>query len=462
MLFNMKALRATLEQIEREKKIPREAIIDAIEQSLAAAYKKDYGQRGQVIRCRFDLDSGDMNFFQVKIVVDNETVLFPNEEGEYPEVETTDEETPLTRFNEEQHIHIDHARLIKTGVKVDDEIVFSLETEEDFGRVAAQTAKQVIISRIRDAEKVSILDEYKDRVGEVVNGIVQKVSRGNVFVELGRAIAVIPYNEKIEGEYYRTGQRIKAYLYEVEETGRGIHIKLSRSHPDFVDALFALESPEVATGVVEIKDIAREPGSRTKISVLSHDGDIDPVGACIGQRGIRVNTVKAEISGENIDIIPFSEDPAEYIALALSPARVLGVQIDEEEHTAYVDVADDQLSLAIGKEGQNVRLAHKLTGWKIDIAGVEGDFESTTHFGDEATEGEEEGEYTSLSNLKDVLNQVQEADADVNTEVAAHLDEASEEVVESGEEVAKEVANEEVAVAEVGEEGVDSTENELA
>ncbi len=399
-LFDMKVLNATLDQLEAERKIPREKIFEAIEQALAAAYKKDYGKRGQIIRATFNQETGDTEFFQIKIVVDDSIVRIAEEaddetdgtnsdrtvhykkpyENEAEQIKrdisnvkqddsSTDERI---RYNPEHHIFIDDARKIRSGVALEDEIVFPLETEEEFGRIAAQTAKQVIIQRIREAEKYSIMDQYTDLQGEILSGIVQKIDRGTIYVEFDRATGVILRNEQIPGEMYRTGQRIKAYLFLVEETPRGVNLKLSRTHPRFIEALFAIESPEIASGTVEIKAIAREAGSRSKIAVQSHDENIDPIGACVGQKGIRVMTVMGELNGEKIDIIPWSNETREFVSNSLAPAKVLDIEIDLNNHTARIEVADDQLSLAIGKGGQNVRLAAKLTGWRIDIAGVEG------------------------------------------------------------------------------------------
>jgi N utilization substance protein A len=382
-MFDLKALSATLEQLEEEKRIPKERILDAIEQALAAAYKKDYGKKGQIIRAKFNHETGDTNFYQVKIVVD-ESLVKPELTEEEKEtlasakvatnetegVMSEDDGDERIRFNPEHHMYLNDAKKIKADAVLEEEIIFPLEEQEDFGRIAAQTAKQVIIQRIREAEKESVMEEFADRQGEIVSGIVQKVDRGNVFIDFGRATGMMPYDEQIPGEYYRTGQRIKAFLYQIEETPRGINLKLSRSHPRLIEMLFELESPEIASGTVEIKSIAREAGSRSKIAVVSHDENVDVIGACVGQKGIRVATVMSELSGEKIDIIPWSEDIMEFIASSLAPATVLDLEIDEENHIAHVEVSDDKLSLAIGKGGQNVRLAAKLTGWKIDIKGI--------------------------------------------------------------------------------------------
>jgi N utilization substance protein A len=379
-MFDLKAIEATLSQLEEERGIPRDKVIEAIEYALAAAYKKDYGKKGQIVRATFSLETGDTEFSQVKIVVEPSMLKPEPEEGEELEEELrdepeeiTDEEDQLIRFNPEHHILIDEARLIKKDVEPEEELIFPLETKGDYGRIAAQTAKQVIIQRIREAEKVSVLDEFGKKQGDIVSGTVQRIERGNIFVDLGKATGMLAFDEQIRGERFKQGERVRAYLFLVEETPRGINLKLSRSHPKFVEKLFEIEAPEIANAVVEIKSVAREAGSRSKIAVFSNDGHVDPVGSCVGQRGVRVTTVMSELGGEKIDIIEWSEDPVQFIEDALSPAAVRDVEIDEEEKRAVVEVIEDQLSLAIGKGGQNVRLAAKLTGWKIDIKGVDGE-----------------------------------------------------------------------------------------
>jgi len=272
-------------------------------------------------------------------------------------------------FNAEHHMLLEDAKKIKKGVELNDEIIFPLEAKDDYGRIAAQTAKQVIIQKIREAERTSIIDEYGTKEGEIVSGIVQKVERGNVYVDFNRATGILPAEEQIPGEYWERGQRVRAYLYSVEDTPRGINLRLSRTHPKFIEKLFATEAPEIENSVVEIKSVAREAGARSKIAVYSNDEHIDAVGSCVGQKGTRVNTITTELSGEKIDIIPWSADPKQFVSNSLSPAKVVAIEIDEKEHKATVEVGNDQLSLAIGKGGQNVRLAAKLTGWRIDIKG---------------------------------------------------------------------------------------------
>ncbi len=345
-MLDLKGMKSALEQLEQERKIPREKIVDAIEQALAAAYKKDYGKKGQIIRAKIDIESGEMEFQQIKIVVDDSLVRMTKEDEDEEEIAEDDNRV---RFNEEHHILIEDAKKIKSGVKLEEELAFPLENKNDYGRIAAQTAKQVIIQKIREAERSAIVDEYGSKEGEIINGTVQKVERGIVYIDFNRATGIILPEEQIPGEFYRQGERIKAYLYSVEETPRGVNLKLSRTHPQLIEGLFAMEAPEIAGGVVEIKSIAREAGARSKIAVYSNDEHVDPVGSCVGQKGVRVSTVMSELNGEKIDIIPWSPDPATYISSSISPANVLDIQIFEQEHKAIVEVAVDQLSLAIGK-----------------------------------------------------------------------------------------------------------------
>jgi N utilization substance protein A len=381
-MFDLKVINSVLDQLEDERGIPREKMIKAIEEALATAYRREYGKKGQIVRAKFDIGTGTVEFFQVKIVVDPSQVRMPDEEtdeeGSEPveKVETAIDDERV-RFNPEHHILIDDARRIKKEIELDEELVFPLETKGDYGRIAAQTAKQVIIQKIREAEKVSILEEFGKKEGEILNGVVQRIERGTLYVDLGRATGVVPYEEQIPGERYRPGERIRAYLYSVDDGTRGTFLRLSRSHPQFLKKLFELEAPELASGSIELKAVAREAGSRSKVAVLSHDSHIDPVGSLVGQRGVRVSTVMSELGGEKIDIIEWSEDPKTFVADALSPAKVLSVAIDETSHQATVEVTEDQQSLAIGRGGQNVRLAAKLTGWKIDIRSLGGTGDAT-------------------------------------------------------------------------------------
>jgi len=379
-MFDLKVIHAVLLEMEEERGIPREKMIDAIEQSLATAYKKEFGKRGQIITAKFDLNSGTTNFNQIKIVVDERMLkpeLAEGEESEEDE-EAVPGEDKKVRFDEEKHIMVSTARMIKKDVQLGEELIFPLEPKDDFGRIAAQTAKQVIVQKIREAEKDAALAEFGQKAGDIIIGHVQRFERGNLYVDLGRVTAIMPYDEQIPGERYKPGERIRAILLAVEETSRGIFLKLSRSHPDFLAELFAIEAPELQSGAVEVKAVAREAGARSKIAVFAHDQHIDPVGSLVGQRGVRVSTVMSELGGEKIDIIEWSPNQTEFIEDALSPAQVISIKVVSEpnEETgerghATAEVASDQQSLAIGRGGQNVRLAAKLTGWKIDIVSAE-------------------------------------------------------------------------------------------
>jgi len=388
-MFDLKVINSVLTELEQERGIPREKIIEAIEAAFATAYRKEYGKKGQIVRAHFDINTGSVNFEQVKSVVDETRVKMPDEvEAEQEGTKEVDPEDFRPRFNEDHHMLIGDAKRIKRDVELDDEMIFPLETKADFGRIAAQTAKQVIIQKIREAEKTAMVSEYGKREGEIVSGTVERVERGTIYINLGRAVGQLAYEEQIPGERYKQGERVRAYLFAIEESPRGVFLKLSRSHPKFLVELFKQETPEIASGVVEMKAIAREAGSRSKVAVFSNDGHIDPVGSLVGQRGVRVSTVMSELGGEKIDVIEWSEDPKKFIEDALSPAKVLSVELDEEGHQAKVIVTEDQQSLAIGKGGQNVRLAAKLTGWRIDINTLGG--ENATPLGEKTPTTEEE------------------------------------------------------------------------
>jgi N utilization substance protein A len=365
-MFDLKVIHSVLQQLEEERGIPKAKMLEAIELALATAYKKEYGKKGQIVRAVFDNDSGKVEFYQVKIVVDESKVIMEDEEDEQ-DIKNMAEENIRVRFNPEHHMLLADAKKIKKDAKLDDEIIFPLEEKGDYGRIAAQTAKQVIIQKIREAEKTSVLGEYAAKEGEIVSGTVQRVERGAIFVDMGRAMGIVSYEDQIPNEHYKQGERIRAYLYAVEESPKGILLKLSRSHPKFLAKLFEVEAPEIAQGVVEVKAIAREAGARSKIAVFSSDSHIDPIGSLVGQRGVRVSTVMSELAGEKIDIIHWNANPSVFIQESLSPAKIIKIDLNNEEKRAVVHVADDQQSLAIGKGGQNVRLAAKLTGWKIDI-----------------------------------------------------------------------------------------------
>lgn len=334
-----------IDQIVAEKGISKEKVLETIEAAIAAAYRKDHGERGQDIRAEFSEVDGSTRLFKVVTVVADEAV-----------------ENPAAQ------IGLTAAKEKEAEAEVGKEYVEEVTpTDPHYGRVAAQTAKQVIIQRIREAERAAVFDEYKEKEGEIISGIVQRVEGDMVFVDIGRTTGILFPSEQVRGERYRVNQRIRVYVVKVDLTARGPEVVLSRSHPGMLRRLFELEVPEIFAGSVEIKSIAREASERSKVAVAAKEEGIDPVGACIGQRGTRIQTIIAELSGEKIDVISWNEDLARYIANALSPARVIAVDIFEEERRAVAHVDEPQLSLAIGKKGQNVRLAAKLTGWRIDI-----------------------------------------------------------------------------------------------
>ncbi len=338
--MNPELLRA-LEQIEEEKGIGKDVIIEAIEAALLSAYRKNFGATAQSMRIEMDRSTGEMRAFQVRTVV--EEVDDPAQQIALAQVREWDETAQV-------------------GETVEVEV-----TPRDFGRIAAQTAKQVVVQRLREAEREMVYKEFRDREGDVVTGTVQRIERKNVFLDLGRIEAVLPPPEQIPREGYRQGERVKAYVVEVRQGTRGPQIVVSRTHPGLLKRLFELEVPEVYEGIVEIRAIAREAGTRSKIAVSSRDRNVDAVGACVGPKGSRVQAIVDELRGEKIDIVAWSPDLSQFVAAALSPAKVTRVEINEATKTALVVVQDHQLSLAIGREGQNARLAAKLTGWRIDI-----------------------------------------------------------------------------------------------
>ena len=356
IIENMRAL-------ERERGIEENTIVNALEDALLAAYKKTPGAARHAV-VELD-DEGEFRVFSIEIPTDLESRLLEEAmEAKIDELERLEEET-----GEKQHTLINEDELDLDWSQVaEDQIDRADVTPDNFGRIAAQTAKQVIQQRIREAERAMMYDEYVDRVGEVVTGIVQQAGdRNNVLVDLGKVEALLPRSEQVDGERYEQGSRIKAVITEVRSGTKGPQVILSRRDPELIKTLFELEVPEIADGLVEIRGVAREPGYRSKIAVESHVQGVDPVGACVGPRGSRVRMVVSELRGEKIDIIPWNTEPARFVAKALSPARVREVYIDDETRDATVVVPDDQLALAIGKEGLNARLAARLTGWKIDI-----------------------------------------------------------------------------------------------
>ncbi|PKN87824.1 MAG: transcription termination/antitermination protein NusA [Deltaproteobacteria bacterium HGW-Deltaproteobacteria-1] len=334
-------LKRLIEQMGKDRGIDKLIITEALEAAMMTAARKKLGQNVD-IEAHYNDEVGEIEVFQFKTVVDK--VLDP--------------ETQISK--EEARKSLDE------GAEPGDSLGMKIETSS-FGRIAVQMAKQIIIQRVKDAERDNIYDEYKDRKGELINGFVQRFESGNIIVNLGRAEGVVPPAEQIHRETYKRGERIRSYLFEVKKNTKGAQILLSRTHPSFLKALFEVEVPEISEGLIDIVSVAREPGKRGKIAVKAKDKDIDPVGACVGMRGSRVQSVVQELRGEKIDIIPYTEDSAKYVSSALSPAKVNRVFVDEENRAMTVIVPDDQLSLAIGKNGQNVRLAVKLTGWKIDV-----------------------------------------------------------------------------------------------
>ncbi|ALC16536.1 NusA antitermination factor [Desulfuromonas soudanensis] len=333
-------LNHVIDQVVKDKGIDRAVLVEALESAVLSAANKKY-RNTRDLEVHYNDELGEAELFEFVTVVD--------------EVQDSYKEIDLAEAQE-----------IDSEVEVGDSLGMKMDAS-GFSRIAAQTAKQVIIQKVREAEREGVYNEFKDRVGELINGIVRRYERGDLIIDLGRTEALLPHREQVPRENYRQGDRVRAYLAEVKMSPKGPQIILSRTHPGVVAALFHFEVPEIAEGIVEIMGVAREPGSRAKIAVLSHDPDVDPVGACVGMRGSRVQNVVSEMRGEKIDIIPWSPDVARFACSALSPAEVTRVYVDNDEQALEIIVPDDQLSLAIGKKGQNVRLAAKLTGWKIDI-----------------------------------------------------------------------------------------------
>jgi transcription termination/antitermination protein NusA len=334
-------LNRVIEQVSKEKGIDKTILISALENAMISAAKKTFGHQRK-IEAQFNPEIGEVELFEAKTVV--ETVQ--------------DVATEITRDDARENLDPD--------AEVGDELLCKLDSSV-FGRIAAQAAKQNIVQRVRDAEREIIFNEFKGREGQLVNGIVQRFEKRNIIVNLGRTDAILPEKEQVPRERYRQGDRIRAFIVSVEITSRGPQIVLSRTHPGMLIQLFAQEVPEIYEGIVEVKGAAREPGGRAKIAVVSHDPDVDPVGACVGMKGTRVQSVVQELRGEKIDIVHWIPDQAEYVCRALAPAKVAKIIIDDDDHTMEVVVPDDMLSLAIGKKGQNVRLASRLTGWRIDV-----------------------------------------------------------------------------------------------
>lgn len=333
-------LNRTLEQIEKDKGIPRAALVEAIESAMMSAARKKLGYLGE-LEARYNEEAGEVELFQFKTVVENVQ-------------------------NENQEITLEAAKKMDAEASYGDSLGSKMDAKL-LGRIAAQTAKQVIIQKLKEAERDIVFKEYKDRVGQVLAGVVRRFEKGNLIVDLGKTEAIMPYREQIPGESYKPGDRVQGYFVEFNTSGRGSLVVLSRRHPGLLKSMFEMEVPEISEGIVEIKSCAREPGIRAKVAVYSKDGDVDPVGACVGMKGSRVQSIVQELKGEKIDIVLWDEDPAKFVCNAIAPAEVSKVIIKEKEKAMEIIVPDDQLSLAIGRKGQNVRLAANLTGWNIDI-----------------------------------------------------------------------------------------------
>ncbi len=407
-------LNEALEELERERGISKEVLVNSLCDAMVAAYKKHMRNKDATnIEAILDEQSGEIGVFSTKVVVES----------------VDDDETQIS---------LAEAKEIDEDVEVGDEVKLEV-TPEQFGRIAAQAAKQVLTQRIREAERNLVLNEFLEKKGTLTTGIIQRVENRNVIVNIGKTDAIMPQKEQIPGEYYKPGNRIRVFVLNVKETTRLPQVIVSHAHAEIVRELFELEVPEIEDGIVEIKSISREAGFRTKIAVWSNDPEVDSVGACIGPRGSRIQTIVSELKNEKIDIVRYSEDPVEYIVNALSPARVVSVDIladDEYAHEAMVVVPDDQLSLAIGREGQNVRLAHKLTGWKIDIKSVsQMEKAEAAHIYEEPDEViEDDFEHNDDSNddelqqeIEEEMNQQAYDDEDIQQDEASEDEESSEE-----------------------------------
>ena len=409
-----------INDLVKEKGITKDVIMEAIESALVSAYKKNYGTAANV-RAEMNEETGDVEVLMQKEVVE----------------EVEDDATQIS---------LEEAQEIDPRYQVEDIVEYQV-TPKDFGRIAAQTAKQVVVQRLREAERGMVYDNYIKRQGELVTGVVQRISNDTIFVNIGNTEGILVKGERASGERYRVNDRIKAYIMDVRKSNKGPQIFLSRTHPGFVEKLFELEVPEIEDGDVVIKSIAREAGSRTKIAVYTEDEDIDPVGACVGQNGNRVRNIVDELWGEKIDITTWDDDPAILISNVLSPAKVEAVAIDEEEKAAIAVVPDYQLSLAIGKEGQNVRLAARLCGWKIDIKS------HSQYFGD----GEDEDEYEDDAEYADDVVYEEEA---VEEELEAEETEESEETPEEETEETEAAPEAEAEEAEASDEAMYAKEDE--
>jgi len=408
-------IQAAIAQICQEKNLSEEAVLHTIELALAAAFRKDFGNKMQNIITEFDALTGNVKVVDVKTVVEDvpEEELEKQEQEEAERVEKIkgikredkafildEDEEEVKRFNPKTEIQLKDAKEIDKNYKIGDEIITTLEVPGEFGRMAAQTAKQVIIQKIREVERQNVFDEFKVLENQVVNGTIQRKEGRNVLVDLGTTTALMPADEQVRGERYNIGNKMKFFIKLVDQTTRGPQIIVSRASEEIVRKIFELEIPEIASNAIEIKSVSREAGSRSKVAIATNDESIDPIGSCVGQRGSRIQTIIGELSGEKVDIILWDEDPIKFITNALSPAKVVGVELKEngDEKNAKVKVREDQLSLAIGRGGQNVRLASKLTNWKIDI--IPDNSKAPIEVEEKAEEDQEEQEVEKTKKVK--------------------------------------------------------------
>jgi transcription termination/antitermination protein NusA len=440
----MSELSSAIRAVCEEKGLSYEAVVETIELSLAAAYRKDFGQKNQNIKVKFNPETGESEIMDIKTVVANLPEDYFDEEGKVSEKyrpkreeilitapidgglrtpgqlpaeeivgASIEGEEDLIKFNPKTEIQLKDAWLIKKDAELGEEIVTELPVPKEYGRMAAQTAKQVIIQKLREAEREMVLNEFKDKEHEVVTGVVQRREGRNVLVDLGKAIGRLPMEEQIYGEKYETGDKVKVYIKEVRSGSKGPEVILSRTSDEILKKIFYFEIPEISNGLIEIKGVAREAGNRSKVAIWTDQENVDPIGSCVGQRGSRIQTIISELGGERIDMVKYDDDPARYISNALSPAKVISVDLNKDEKRALVKVLPEQLSLAIGKRGQNVRLAARLTGWKIDIM-EEGDGTSAKLSSEKADAAAEDA-----ASLAEKIAPVEEAKPEAAEEVKA-------------------------------------------
>ncbi len=430
-----------------EKGLDYDIVMETVETALGAAYRKDFGNRQQNIKTKFDPETSDMKMWDIKEVVEDieeevlekaQEELAQRREKAFEEGRELEEEeiADLPRFNPKLELMLADAKVVKSDAKVGDTLEIELPIPGDFGRMAAQTAKQVIIQKLREAERSSVFEDFKNNEGQIVQGVIQRRDKsGATIVDLGKITGILPQTEQVARDFYKPGVRMRFYVMSVNMGVRGPEIILSRSHEDMVRTVFLQEIPEIENGEVEIKAIARDAGGRSKVAVWTDDESIDPIGSCIGQRGSRITTIIDELGGEKIDVIQYNSDAVEFIKQALSPAKVDSVTLDEENKKATAHVAEDQFSLAIGKEGQNVRLATKLTDWEISVvqngASAEDATEDAAEEADEKTEEMEETENPEVQETEEK----EEVSEEVTEETS---EEEKEEVAEEGEEVKEE------------------------